>query len=252
MKPNIYLTFDDGPSKNTVKIAQLLHDNGVQATFFMSGNNIQRFMSVPKKVSELGHTIGVHGSTHTFPNSMSLVEAFKEVKITTNLLHELTGVRPTLYRAPYGVLTRPLLKILKREGLKHVDWDKDTFDWKSAIRGEDLDVNKLVKMAENGSIMLFHDGVADPKKRESEARQGTNLLKALPKLIAELKKRGYEFRPIKKRIELRHNVKYFARTWMKHLRARFGRLKGKPTGFHGEATVMQQQLRNSLRKSKRK
>ena len=245
MIPHIYLTFDDGPSEKTVEIARLLHQNNVQATFFMSGNNIKRFPTVPKQVSQLGHTIGVHGMSHANPTTLGAMEASIEISQAINLITSTTGVRPTLYRAPYGNLTKPLLRILKREKLAHIDWDRDTLDWKSAMKGESLDVSRLLRLASNGSVMLFHDGAADTRQRSSEGRRGLNLLSALPVMITELKRRGYEFRPIRRRIELRHNVRYVARSFLKHFRAGFKQGERKPT-------VFQAQLRKTLTENKRR
>jgi peptidoglycan/xylan/chitin deacetylase (PgdA/CDA1 family) len=212
MQKNIYLTFDDGPSAKTLEIAKLLNSQGVHATFFMSGNNVLKFKDVPKQVLELGHSIGLHGMHHVNPNSMSATGVSREIRQSKRLLEGLTGQPITLYRAPFGILTKPLIKILKREGLAHVDWDKDTFDWKKAVAGESLDVEKLLRMASNGSVMLFHDGAAEARHKNSEERRGSNLLQILPRFIEELKRRGYEFRPITKRIDFHQSWTYFGRS----------------------------------------
>ena len=69
------LTYDDGPNPaTTLKLLELLNQEGIKATFFFIGNNIQRHPELVHQVFKNGHTIGNHSLSHPFMPALSPIE----------------------------------------------------------------------------------------------------------------------------------------------------------------------------------
>lgn len=213
---SIFFTFDDGPGPKTREIAKLLRKNGVKATFFMTSKNIERFPEVVKAVHNMGHVIGVHPHINPKANHSTTEN---EIRRTVELIANITGKRPTLFRAAFGLLTPENLVVLNKEKLKYVDWSLDALDWKRAQAGKALEAGKIVYRAKKGDVVLFHDG-ATTTQRKQELRRGKNLLDALPVIIEGLKKRNFSFHPLENNIQRNHRLKHILRTKGKYVRAR--------------------------------
>jgi peptidoglycan/xylan/chitin deacetylase (PgdA/CDA1 family) len=182
----IYLTFDDGPDEHlTPMILDILAEWRAKATFFVCGRKAEKFPQILRRIAEEGHSIG----NHTYSHSRFLVYfgiLGKEIERTEEIIYKITGVRPILFRPPWGV-AMPWVKeqILKR-GYKLVLWDIETRDWKK-LAGEEI-ARKVKEEARDGAIVLLHDG--DDMRRLEEKN---NTLKALNILLPELVSLGYEF-----------------------------------------------------------
>tara|TARA_Y100000310_G_C20695443_1_gene825374 strand:- start:3294 stop:4031 length:738 start_codon:yes stop_codon:yes gene_type:complete len=222
--PKIFLTFDDGPGPKTLEVAQMLHELGVPSTFFMVGKNMEKMPEVVKKVAELGHAIGVHAYSHEQLGKLGPEQTMAEIKKAADLIEKLTGKKPTLFRAAYGALSANSLGVLKKLGLKHVDWSLDTLDWKRALKGGRIDAGNIVRRAKNGDVVLFHDG-AVKEHAGNDGVRGRNLMVALPSLVRDLRSKGFEFQAIKKNIQWSHSLRHVARTQAKYGRARIEALR---------------------------
>ncbi|MDO5292691.1 MAG: polysaccharide deacetylase family protein [bacterium] len=195
-----FLTFDDGPSKNTPKVLETLDKYNAKATFFMIGEQITPDMeSLVKEMQQKGHVIGVHTYTHNRKKMYANEEAcLNDIKKTYDRLIEVTGVTPTLYRFPYGSANcyisgycNDVIRKLKDMGLDYVDWN---------VSGEDS-VGKPSKYSimKNTSkfkdymepVILLHDG------------QGNQLTaQVLDDILKKIKDAGYEFGTLDERSEL--------------------------------------------------
>jgi len=214
----VFLTFDDGPGPKSQELAKLLKDNGVKATFFMTGENIERFPNAVRWIKTYGHTIGVHSYSHKPLATLTLKDAIRDIKKTAQLITRLTGRKPTLYRAPFGILTPEMRIVLKKHGLKHVDWSYDTLDWKNAEMKQKLNPIFISHRVKRGDVVLFHDGAAG-RQQADEKKRGENLLEAMPLIIWNLKQRGFSIEPLKKSIQFGQRLKYYARMLERHRRA---------------------------------
>ncbi len=217
----IFLTFDDGPGPKTADIAELLHELGVRATFFMVGSNIQAMPGAVKRVAELGHEIGVHAYHHDFLPKLNMRQTVYEIGVTASLIEKITGKKPTVFRAAYGRLSSKALAVLKKIGLKHVDWSFDTKDWEKARDLKRLDPKEIVGKARTGDVMLFHDGAVG-REGSQAGKRGQNLLRALPTIVKGLRARGIKFEPIEKQFQQGQRWKYRIRTRLKEWRAKLG------------------------------
>lgn len=193
-----YLTFDDGPSKNTEKILKTLKKYKVHATFFVNGNDSEFAINMYQQMTKDGHTIGNHTYSHDYSYIyQNEKNFFKDTKKLDDLLVKATGEKPTLIRFPGGSnnqisiqyggkkLMNRLTKNANEEGYIYVDWNVDSQD-ASAVK---VSEKKIIESVLNGSKgkqhvnILMHDAGA----KESTAN-------ALPKIIEGLKKQGFEFR----------------------------------------------------------
>lgn len=190
----VYLTFDDGPSKQTDEILEILERNQVKATFFVIGHTDSQSMEEYKKIVEQGHGIGIHSYTHEYDKIYSSLEAFQQdVTSMSDLIYAATGVRTHLYRFPGGSANsvcntsmEELIRWLGNEGYIYYDWNALNGDAVTKNLSVDTLIRNVMKNVElnrknnQTSIVLMHD---------LEARHNT--VEALEPLIQRLKAEGY-------------------------------------------------------------
>lgn len=180
-----YLTFDDGPSKYSNDMMDLLDKHNIKATYFMLGDNMRQYPDAVKRMMKDGHYPGLHSMTHDYAKlyksggSTNFINEFKEAQ---GIVEELTGFKPTLIRAPYGSapqIGESFRKDIADAGFKMWDWTLDSWDWKYI--GQPNRVLEQVKagLTEDVEVILLHD------------RQQT--LDALPAIIDYIQSKGYEF-----------------------------------------------------------
>ena len=163
----IYLTFDDGPSANTITILNYLRDYGVKATFFVVPNEGHLYL-LDRIVNE-GHAIGVHSNTHNYQKIYASVEAFLEdFNAIRTLIYEQTGVLTDIYRFPGGSINsynkeirEDIIEEMSRRGFVYFDWNIDSgdwrgYDWETMYYGVREDVENIVTSGKR-PIVLFHD-----------------------------------------------------------------------------------------------
>lgn len=184
----IALTFDDGPNEPfTSHILDILEKHGVKATFFMLGQNAKRFASVCQRIRKEGHIIGNHSYSHSRWLALKRErEIAQELELTQETIYKASGVKPNLFRPPYGFWTPWMLRAAKKLGFTVITWDNMTNDWKSTKEADGI-VSTILKRTKPGGIIVLHDG--------RDTRQGydrTPLLRALPVIITDLKRQGYQ------------------------------------------------------------
>lgn len=178
--PYIAITFDDGPHASlTPKLLDILARERVPATFYVVGNNVERYPNIVQRIKNEGHEIGNHSHSHCSLKNLPKSEVKKEVVSLQYLLKKHLGSYPETFRPPYGAFTIAQAQWLKRDyDLTSVHWDVDPLDWKrpsvSVLR------ERLVSKAQPGSILLLHD--IHP-----------NSVAVVPYIIKDLRKKGYKF-----------------------------------------------------------
>lgn len=100
----MYLTFDDGPSEeNTAAVLDILQERGIQATFFVVGENVRSHPEIARRIVEEGHTIGIHCNEHDYDTVYESVEAYlADFQEAYDAVYEVTGVEVELFRFPGG------------------------------------------------------------------------------------------------------------------------------------------------------
>lgn len=175
----VALTFDDGPvPEYTEKYVDILKSMEIKATFFVIGKNAKRHPELVKYIYENGNEIGLHSYSHFNMSKMKPEQIVDELYKTQKIIFESTGVKPTLFRPPYGAFNKTLLKISDSLGLHVVLWNVDPDDWQSPT--PESIILRVTRHTKNGSVILMHEGKI-------------NTLAALPQIIEKLKAEGYSF-----------------------------------------------------------
>ncbi|WP_253298091.1 polysaccharide deacetylase family protein [Paenibacillus sp. MSJ-34] len=181
----IALTFDDGPDpRYTPDILDLLRKYDAKATFFVIGKRIGNYPDIVRREVKEGHELANHTYSHTyFSGSYSVDKIKKEIEQAHDLIVRTTGYKPQLFRPPGGYYNDSIIEAAKKQGYLVVlwSWHQDTKDWRSP--GVNQIVNKVLRNARNGDIILFHDHVEGK----------SNTVEALKIILPALKKRGYSF-----------------------------------------------------------
>lgn len=183
------LTFDDGPDpKYTPKLLNLLNKYQIKATFFVLGRKAEQHPELIRRMYKEGHQIGIHNYTHS---SNWLLTPWnvrhRQVRRTSDIIESITGVRPSYYRPPWGIIN--LFDFLLRKQYKIVLWSSMGRDWSSSV-GKNKLKSILINQTKDGSIVLLHDsGETIGADRDAPAY----MLPALEEAIIELKKRDMQF-----------------------------------------------------------
>lgn len=173
----IALSFDDGPDLNTHKILDVLKRHDIKAAFFCIGKKIAGHEDILKRADSEGHTIGNHSFSHdVFYDLKSAAYFIGDLTSTANLVREVIGKKPLLFRPPYGVTTPGLASAVKKLGFDVVGWNIRSLDTKIKDKAELL--KRIKNRVRPGSVLLMHDTVA-------------GIETVLEELITWLKKENY-------------------------------------------------------------
>ena len=176
---SVYLTFDDGPiPESTPFILDTLREHGVKATFFMVGENVQRYPELYHRILEEGHSVGNHTYNHMGSLRHYVATYVKNTEKANELIHS------NLFRPPHGWMWLGAYNLLRKK-YKIVMWDLVTRDYSHLLNAFDV-LRNIVLYSRNGSIITFHDSLKSIEK----------LHYALPASIRYLKDQGYEFKTL--------------------------------------------------------
>lgn len=174
------------------RILEILKDQGVFATFFLTGEWVEKYPDGVKAILEAGHDIGNHSESHRSMSGLSGEEQKEEIMSVHRKVEELTGVRMDLFRLPYGNYDDAVIRNVRACGYYPIQWSIDSYDWKDygtdSIREVVLNHEKL----DNGAVILLHSGT----KYTADALEG---------LITGLREKGYQLVPVS---ELIHKGEY--------------------------------------------
>lgn len=181
---SIALTFDDGPDPvSTPKLLDLLREKGVKATFFVVGKRADQHPEIVRRIWQEGHLVGNHTWSHESLFCFLMPRRLQaEIERGAESIRRSCGFRPRLFRSPVG-LRHPLLSpCLENASLEYVSWSIRTFD--TFARDSGVLARRIMDKAAGGDIILLHDRLPG----------GTDvMLNALPRVIDELRQRGFEF-----------------------------------------------------------
>ncbi|AAM24122.1 polysaccharide deacetylase family sporulation protein PdaB [Caldanaerobacter subterraneus subsp. tengcongensis MB4] len=185
----VALTFDDGPFPiYTEKYVDILKSMDVKATFFVIGKHAEKHPELLKYIVENGNEIGLHSYSHFNMKKLKPEKMVEELYKTQQIIVEATGIKPTLFRPPFGAYNSTLIEISNALGLKVVLWNVDPDDWRNP--SVESVVNRVLSHTRDGSIILMHEGKP-------------STLAALPQIIKKLKEEGYKFVTVSELLEKR-------------------------------------------------
>ena len=194
-----YLTFDDGPSKNTPEILKILDKYGVKATFFVI-DTAQSNISYVSEIHAAGHTVGLHSSSHNYSKIYKSVDAyFADLNKISDKVKSITGEESKVIRFPGGSsnlvsrqhskgIMSKLTASVTQKGYSYFDWNVDSGDATGTTVSQTKILNNVLNGAKNKNsiCVLMHD--SGPK---------TTTVAALPKIIEGLSQMGYRFDRLK-------------------------------------------------------
>lgn len=155
-KKAIALTFDDGPSENTLKVLEVLKRKNVKASFFCIGHKIDEHPEIFKQIIKDGHSVGNHSYSHEIPSGFFGAKKWEaEIRKCDQSVLYHSGLKMNLFRPPFGVTTPKLKKALKNTGHVSIGWSKRPYD--TVIANENLLFRKLVRGLKKGDVVLLHD-----------------------------------------------------------------------------------------------
>ncbi len=178
----VALSFDAAwGNEDTQQLIDILGKYNVKATFFIVGQWVDKYPESVMQLHEAGMEVMNHSDTHAHFAKLSRDEIAAEVNACSDKIEALTGVRPTLFRCPYGEYDDHVIDTVKALGVTAVQWDVDSLDWKGLSADEIT--RRVTENAEPGSIVLFHNAAEHTPE-------------ALPAIIESLLADGYTIVPI--------------------------------------------------------
>ncbi|MDT9725888.1 polysaccharide deacetylase [Xylanibacillus composti] len=194
-EPTVYLTFDDGPSRWTPEVLDILREHEVPATFFVLGQSAEANPDILQRIVDEGHAIGNHTYNHKYEELYSGFTGFwEQVERTDEVLTRLTGQQVRLLRAPGGTHTNFdafYFYYLEQAGYHVHDWTVDAGDSKRrGVPAEEIIANvKRGKLTHEVNV-LMHDSAGHGET-----------VKALPAIIRHYKEHGYRFAVLTESVE---------------------------------------------------
>lgn len=167
-KGAIYLTFDDGPSNVTTgAILDILKEEGVKATFFVTNNGPDYLI---KRMYDEGHTVGLHTASHNYAKVYASVDSyFLDLSSVSDRVKRITGQASKIVRFPggssntiskrycLGIMTE-LSEALFNRGYRYYDWNIDSGDAYNAKTKEAVYQNVISNLSKNrANVVLMHD-----------------------------------------------------------------------------------------------
>jgi peptidoglycan/xylan/chitin deacetylase (PgdA/CDA1 family) len=181
------LTYDDGPNDPyTGQLLEVLNKHGVKATFFLLGQFVSARPELARAVVEAGHAVGSHGYTHRNLIFVSSAELRRQLERASQVIEAATGVRPKLFRPPFGGRRPGTFSAVREFGMVPVMWRVTCYDW--SARSHQSIVARAVSGIRGGDVILLHDG--------GHLKMGTDrshTVRATGELVHRYQDDGYRF-----------------------------------------------------------
>lgn len=175
----VAITFDSAwGADKTLKILETLKEYNATGTFFLVGFWVDEYPDMVKAIAEQGVEIATHSNTH--PDFAKLTESQMRSELSTSMekITNIAGKEVKLFRSPYGSYNNTSISVAESLGLKTIQWNIDTLDWKG-LNGSEM-LNRVLKKISNGSIILCHNN-------------SDYIIEGLTLILDKLTSMGYEF-----------------------------------------------------------
>lgn len=139
----------------TSEIMTICDEYGVKATFFLVGFWVEKYPEKVKEIYDRGFEIGLHSNTHPDMAKLSKSQIKNEIETNIKLIENITGVKPKLFRPPFGSYNNTLIEVCDELNLSCIQWSVDSLDWKGLSASELA--GRVTGKAKAGSIVLFHN-----------------------------------------------------------------------------------------------
>lgn len=193
--PVLGLTFDiSWGGKTAEPILDILKQEGVQATFFLSSPWAEKHQAIVQRIVDEGHEVGSHGNRHIDLNTLGASEIGNEITTAQEVLEQITGRTIRLIRTPNGAYNNKVIAVAHDLGYRVIQWSVDSLDWKrpgpNAVVQNVLNGVKSGNGTKGGDIILFHASDSAP-----------DTVQALPIVLQSLKSQGYSLMPVGQLLE---------------------------------------------------
>ena len=185
-KPMVALTFDACQSKESVAgydvaIIRTLTETNTAATLFLGGLWAESHPEETRLLAQVPYfELGNHSYSHPDFAAIPPEVMTEEITLTQEIIYELTGRWPTLFRLPFGTYTQEALDVIAGQGLRIIQWDAVTGDPDPNISAEDI-IRAVETQARNGSIIIMHMN-----------ERGWHTAEALPTVIEKLRNKKFQ------------------------------------------------------------
>ena len=185
----VAVTFDDGPHpEGTPAVLEALAAAQAPATFFLCGEQVERNPALAREIAAAGHTVAVHGHRHRNMLRLAPRTFVDDLERGIASIEDAVGLRPDVYRPPYGIFSYPGMVEVNARGLRSLLWSRWGHDWRGG-RPPELIADEVTEDLVGGDVMLLHD--ADHYS-EPECWRGT--VAALPTVLERIGEAG--LRPV--------------------------------------------------------
>lgn len=156
-REGIALTFDDGPHpRGTNAVLEHLRGAGVPATFFLVGEQVERYPAIAAEIVAAGHEVAIHGYRHRLLLRRSPGALREDFVRAVDVIGTATGTAPALYRPPYGVFSTQGLLLVRRLGWRPLLWSAWGRDWEARATPSSI-ARRVTKRLVPGDVLLLHD-----------------------------------------------------------------------------------------------
>ncbi len=180
---SIYLTFDDGPDKQTTpEILDILKRYDAKATFFCLGKKAEAYPDLLQRIKDEGHVFGNHTYSHLRGKETNTATYLRDVRKCEAF------ISTSFFRPPYGSYKKEQLEELK-DNYKIILWTVMPGDFDEKVSKETV-LRRSVRYSEKGTIIVYHDSEKASEK----------VLYVLPRFLDHFSKKGFTFEPLKKEL----------------------------------------------------
>ena len=178
----VSLSFDAAwGNEDTQELIDILQKYKVYTTFFVVGDWVDRYPESVKALAGAGHEVMNHSNSHAHFSTLSREQIISDITACNEKIEAVTGVRPVLFRCPYGEYDDHVISTVRGMGMEPIQWNIDSLDWKG-LSADEIQ-RRVLKNIEPGSIILFHNAAE-------------NTPEALPGIIESLLADGYTIVPV--------------------------------------------------------
>jgi len=189
------LSFDDGPGAVTADVLDLLSAHEARATFFLKGQAIVKRQEIARRTALDGHELGNHTFNHPRLGTLTTADLEQELRSTSDLIDEVAGRRPRLFRPPYGLDGLEAAPVARELGMVTVRWSVNPKDLLENVPERTADA--LIAGARHGAVAVLHDGGDDRH----------TLVRTLEIALSALKTMGFELITVSELLERSHRAR---------------------------------------------
>lgn len=179
--PVVALTFDAAwGDEDLDEILSILNAHQAKATFFVSGDWVDKYPDAIQAIHAAGHELANHGTNHKHMPNLSVEDMNAEIMECHRRVYALTQTNMTAFRAPYSDWSDSVVATAKSCGYSSINQNVDSVDWKDY--GAESIIETVMNDPDlgNGAIILLHNGATYTKD-------------ALDELLTQLEGEGYSF-----------------------------------------------------------